>query len=307
MHLHNDTRPIKQIDKDNLEANRIFIQYPIPKICNLRCPYCFHSDYFNGRPDTVKYADIIGFTTEQFRIWMETHIYSNFNEIVIHFAGGEPFFSSNTQMISSIANYIPHQVKFDFLTNGLFNDLGSCVLEQIIRRIHRVGCTYHRDTLTFKQAALFHNNVKILRDLGIPVYVKELLHKNHLLDILKHRNYWRDQGIDFKIQDIQSADASPQGYNAKDLALIADEYKHQGHYCSCWQGWKSISIRGYDIAAGNVVACWLDPKIIGNVADNTLNLNFRVEIDDNLARRNVTGGDFQYSNKGTFDRDRKIC
>jgi len=195
--------------KDNVVGlSPLFLDVEISSGCNLRCPYCFHSDYFNGRPDTVKYADIIGFTTEQFRIWMETHIYSNFNEIVIHFAGGEPFFSSNTQMISSIANYIPHQVKFDFLTNGLFNDLGSCVLEQIIRRIHRVGCTYHRDTLTFKQAALFHNNVKILRDLGIPVYVKELLHKNHLLDILKHRNYWRDQGIDFKIQDIQSADPS---------------------------------------------------------------------------------------------------
>ena len=307
MNLHNDTRPTKEIDEENLNSKKIFIQYPISKICNLRCSYCFHYEYFKGRLDSIKYAHINGFTSYEFTTWMKTHIYPNFEEIVLHFSGGEPFFSSNTPAIFGIVNNLHHNVKIDILTNGLFDSFADYVVNQIKHRIYRIGCTFHRLILTNKQQALFHNNVKILRDFGINVYVKELLHKDHLLNILKHRDYWLDQGVDFKIQDIQNLDGSPTNYNIRDLALITDEYKHQGNYCSCWQGYRSISIRGYDIAAGNIIACWLDPKIIGNIADNTLNLNFRVEINTSHGRRNVTGGDYFYSNNGTFERDRKPC
>jgi hypothetical protein len=310
MSINDDNRPFKQIDDENLNSKKAFIQYPIPKICNLRCEYCFHQDYFQGRPDTVRYANNIGFTPDQFQLWMDTHIFPNFDEIVMHFSGGEPFFGSNWPTILGFFIWGEPRVKFDFLTNGLFED--SCIskhLKNNKHKIHRVGCTFHRKTIGNSQSLcrLFSQNVQALHDAGVNVYVKELLHKEDMLAILKHRNYWENQDVPFKIQDVQNLDGTYVDYNARDLALIDDEYEHQGHYCSCWQGYRSISIRGYDIAAGNVVACWLDPKIIGNVRDNTLDLNFRVEIDSSLGRRNVTGGDYPYSSEGTFDRDRRPC
>lgn len=311
MNINDDNRPLSQIDDENLNSDKIFIQFPIPKICNLRCSYCFHQDYFQGRPDTVKYADSLGFTLEEFGIWMRTHIYPNFNEVVMHFSGGEPFVPENMDKIFYTVIECLMSVKLDFLTNGLFNlDMLKSKLGMYLTKdtVHRVGFTYHREAMENKDnRSKFNKNILALHEMGVPVYVKELLHKEHMLSILKHRSAWLERGIPFKIQDVQNLDGTYMDYNARDLSLIDDEYEHQGHYCSCWQGYRSISIRGYDIAAGNVIACWLDPKVIGSVPDNTLDLNFRVEIDTSLGRRNVTGGEYPYSDKGTFERDRKPC
>lgn len=307
MNLHNDNRTLDQIDKENLSSDKVFIQYPIRKICNLRCSYCFHKEYFDNSPNVESYKNNRGFMSKEFYRWMDTHIYSNFNEIIIHFSGGEPFYNINIPSIRNVMSNV--DAKFDFLTNGIsINDSVLELLSKFKSKIHRIGFTYHRDVIEATSlSAKFNNSVMAVHNIGIPVYVKELLHKDRLLDILKHKRYWESLTIPFKIQDFQNLDGSPIYYNAKDLALIDDEYKHQGHYCSCWQGYRSISIRGYDIAAGDVIACWLDPKIIGNVADNTLSLNFRVEINKSLGRRNVKGDNYSYSDKGTFERDRKPC
>jgi len=309
MNLHHDSRPLQEIDTENLSSKKVFIQYPIPKICNLRCEYCFHQEFFQGRPDSVKYATTRGFTKDEFKLWMDTHIYPNFDEIVIHAAGGEPFHLTNRMVIEGIFQDIESRVRVDFLTNGLWDRKSLSHIKGHHEKIHRVGFTFHRKTIGKNDELVkrFHYNVLTLAQLGIPVYVKELLFKDKIMDILKAREMWALAGIPFKIQDVQPLDDSPQDYNFRDLVLIDDEYKHQGHYCSCWQGWRSISIRGYDIAAGNVVACWLDPKIIGNVADNTLSLDFGVEIESATGRRNVTGGEYSYSTEGTFNRDRKPC
>lgn len=313
MKLHSDTRPFDQIDYDNLHSKNIFIQFPIPKICNMEphyCPYCFHQEFFQNKENIQPYKDNIGFSIEEFDQWMLTHIYPNFSKIVVHCAGGEPFIPSNLDIISELFRFSYSRVRFDLLTNCMFT--GNRIPDWVNLhggRIHRIGCTFHRKVIGKRKDLCdrFDLNVHKLIDAGVKVYVKELLWKDELLDILRNRNRWIKRGVQFNIQDVQSIDGSPQNYNAHDLAFISDEYKHLGNYCSCWQGWHSISIRGYDIAAGDVVACWLDPKIIGNVKDNTLSMNFKVEIDESLRRRNVTGGDYNYSDKGTYIRDRKGC
>lgn len=305
--IHNDLRPIQEIEYENLNSNKVFIQYPIPKICNLRCKYCFHSEYFNKREDTIKYELIKGFTNDNFIAWMDKHIYSSFDKIVIHPSGGEPFFSSNLQEIKILTEITSSNVTLDFLTNGLFDSSVISFILTIKEKIHRIGFTYHTDSLNEKSIIKFKENVLTLNNHGISVYVKELFHKSDLVNILKRKTKWKKLGIKFKLQDFQNIDASSMKYNNIDLSFIDDEYKHQGKYCSCWQGYRSISIRGYDFDAGSVIACWLDPKIIGNIVENTLSLNFCVNIDTKLNRQNVTGGDFKYSSKGTFQRDRKFC
>ena len=107
-----------------------------------------------------------------------------------------------------------------------------------------------------------------------------------------------------KIQDFQALDGSPPDYSHYEISLVSNEYKHKGQYCSCWEGWKSIQIRGYDIGKGDVLACWLDPKIIGNIKNNTFNPNFKVYIDQLLGRRNVVGVPIKYNDRGTYNRDR---
>lgn len=307
MNLHSDNRTLDKINKENLTSSKIFIQYPIRKICNLRCSYCFHQEYFDRSPNVMPYANTRGFMSTEFKKWMETHIYTNFNEIIIHFSGGEPFYNINVPSIRNVM--FNTNAKFDFLTNGVsITDTTLDILSEFKSKIHRIGFTYHRDLeQSTTLSSIFEDNVMTVYNMGIPVYVKELLHKDYLLDILNRKRHWEKLNIPFKIQDLQNLDSSPVHYNARDLMLIDDEYKHQGKYCSCWQGYRSISIRGYDIAAGDVIACWLDPKIIGNVAENTLSLNFCVEINELLGRRNVTGGNYSYSDKGTFERDRKSC
>lgn len=297
--------------KDQHSKVRWFIQYPIPKNCNLRCEYCFHQKYFKlaatGAIRTNPKYDYYlhrGFTLEEWNLWFNTYIKPNSAETIIHLQGGDPFCEQNLPIIFEFMDNTNHVI--DILTNGLGNTLIlKNFFEQYKNRIHRIGFTYHRKTLSsLNMSSKFRRNVKTAKHEGINVYVKEILFKDEIENILKHREYWNQFGIPLKIQDFQALDAKPQSYTIKELNLISNEYKHKGAYCSCWDNWKSISIRGYDFSSGDVVACWLDPKVIGNIADNTFNPNFKVYIDTKLGRRNVIGVPTKYSNTGTYERDR---
>jgi len=289
---------------------RWFIQFPIPKNCNFRCSYCFHQEYFNRlasgeacAPEFSYYFDR-GFSLQEWNVWYDTHIRPISDETVIHLQGGDPFCETNLANTFSIMDET--DVKVDILTNGIGNPV---VLEGFYKRnknrIYRIGFTFHRKTITTQhEISRFSRNVKLAKKYGVNVYVKEIYFREELPKILEHREQWNKLGIPLKIQDFQNLNGDPTEYTSEDLNYISDEYKHKGQYCSCWEGWRSISVRGFDIGAGDVIACWLDPKIIGNIKANTFDPNFKVLIDTSLGRRNVIGVPIKYNDKGTYSRDR---
>jgi hypothetical protein len=63
--------------------------------------------------------------------------------------------------------------------------------------------------------------------------------------------------------------------------MIDNEYKHPIDSCACLKGYRNLHIRGYDMKdvypqGGDVIACWHDPSVIGNIKEDWYLPNFRI-------------------------------
>jgi hypothetical protein len=115
----------------------------------------------------------------------------------------------------------------------------------------------------------YEENILFLKEAGVNVYVKELLFVEERDAILANKQYWRDKGVCFKIQDFKGADKGKGSeeinkYEPIDLLYIDQEYRKPREYCECIKGYKNVLIRGgwHD---GDVLACFEDPAVIGNI------------------------------------------
>ena len=279
---------------------KIFVAYPISYDCNLRCSYCFHQERFETNftykrrftiPDYVRFRDI--------------HL-KNPEDIIVHFHGGEPFTDMNTNTICTFMRMTEIE-RADLLTNGLQKLENYKKILPFKDRINRIGLTFHRKMIAHipKLVKKYEEVVMFLYEHGVPVYVKELLFTELRDEIREHKRYWTSKGVDFKVQDFKGCDRGRSGeefgrYEAADYLLIDSEYKHGGEYCSCYKGYKNVLIRG-GWNDGDVLACFEDPKIVGNIQRNEYLPDYRIYKDGELGRINVIGVPENY--KGTWERD----
>ncbi|MDR3012547.1 MAG: hypothetical protein LBU70_04980 [Chitinispirillales bacterium] len=253
--------------------SKYYIEYPIPIRCDLRCGYCFHGEAWEldaaGKFED-KYTHTCPFTPRQFMKWRDKHL-ADGTDFIYELHGGEP--SCSHGVVLEILDTID-KGKFQLQTHGLGD---AEFYEALIKRkdkIDRIGFTYHRKALKGNGAvdAKFANNVLSVDRAGIPVYVKELLHPDLKDVILKNKTFWKSMGVEFRIQDFKGRrGCEPIPNTPEDYALIHHEYKHYGSQCACREGRKQVLIRGYDIFAGDVLACWNDPVVVGSVIDDWYN------------------------------------
>jgi len=290
------------------------VEFPIKFDCNLRCFYCFHSDYHNNRhPYTNGKRFERKFTLKQWEQWRDKFL-PDANEILVMFSGGEPFISENIILCREFMEHCRNPIyHYEFLTNGLFNKEDAEFLRGHISKIRRIGFTYHRKMVQNKPYLIerFYDNLNYIKILDIPVYVKELLRVEDRDAILEHKRCLKDKyGISLKIQDYKGdkrgLDFSEQRqYTDIDRTLVDMEYKHAaGFPCACLRGYHGIAIRGYDEYSGNVIACWHDPVIIGNIQDMQFNPNFIVNVLPD-GTKDVSGVPKKYA--GTNPRDLPVC
>jgi hypothetical protein len=151
---------------------------------------------------------------------------------------------------------------------------------------------------------LFEENVQYLHDQKVPVYVKELLFTDLRETIKEAKRRWREKGIEFKIQDFKGCDRGKdfselKGYTPEDYYLLDSEYKRGGIYCSCVKNYKNVLICGHAMS-GDILACFEDPKIVGNIQENCFHSNFQIYKDIVKGRMDVLGVPEKYW--GTWDR-----
>jgi hypothetical protein len=225
----------------------------------------------------------------------------------MHLHGGEPSTPLNTRYLERLLPELGPE-RIDILTNGLGDADAYKRIIGAARQVHRVGFTYHRRMIGVDGVATekFLSNVLRVRDMGALVYVKELLFLDLKAQTLEAQAWWKAEGIEFKIQDfkgtVRGEDfAELTRYTAADMALLSPEYVHEGAECACLRGYKNVIIRG-GWRSGDVLACWIDPCVVGNIGDCTYNPSARVTLDRAKGTVVVTGVPQVY--RGTYARDR---
>lgn len=286
---------------------KYFIQYPGYLVCNLRCSYCFHNkELITGLSSGGDPVDIGGpnFTVEEYITWRSTHL-KDAEEIVIHFHGGEPTMDVNISYIEKFFSKTKIE-KVDVLTNGVGPVSSYERLLKLKPQIFRVGFTFHRKVIGDNPVlkSTFVDRVLMLKKAGIPIYVKEMLFLDYKPEIIAHKRFWQMMNVPFKIQDfkgyIKGEDFTElHKYTTNDINLIDSEYFKTGTKCECLPGYRPIMIRG-GWQAGDVLGCWVDPIVVGNIKDNTYNPDYTVELTGD--KQKVTGVPQIY--KGTYEGDR---
>jgi len=271
----------------------------------LKCDYCFHCEAFELEKQgkfSDKYSDTCAFTPEQYMRWRDKHL-ADGTEFLCELHGGEISHPANTDLALQIIDTL-HKERFQIQTNGL----GClCFYKKLIERkakIDRIGFTFHRDAIGKNPAQIekFINNVNFVKNAGVTVYVKELLIPQNKAAILHNKDFWESKGVEFRIQDMKGyrgGEADTINYTKADLDLIHSEYKHFESICACRKDYKNVLIRGYDIFAGDVIACWNDPTVIGSIVVDWYNPNYKINRDENGV--NVSGVEKLY--RGTYPRD----
>jgi MoaA/NifB/PqqE/SkfB family radical SAM enzyme len=289
---------------------KYYIGFPYSQHCNIRCPYCFNKDFLDAVDNNdievlKKYRDNRTFTFEQYEDWRDKHL-SDGTEFILHLYGGEPFCSKNIDDVIDIISKVKKE-KIDILTNGVFNKNALKKLLPFKNKFHRIGFTYHR--MVGINDNIFERNVLKLHEAGFNVYVKEMLIIDFKQQILNNKTFWKFKNVPFKIQDFKGmikgySKEEYKKYTAMDNLLIDNEYKKPAKTCFCYSGYKNLFIRGFDIAdvwekGGDVIACWHDPTIIGNIIEDWYLPNHR--ITKNQKGYNIAGVDKLY--RGTHNKD----
>lgn len=265
---------------------KYYIGYPITFHCNLRCEYCFHSEFHKFVDEGVgqnHWREKTTFTFEDYRRWRNKHL-SDGTDFIMTLFGGEPFCKQNVENVFKIIETSDKE-RIDILSNGVCDNSIIQRLEKYKNKFHRIGFTFHRETLSGKDKLkeIFESNVMTVKSMGIPLYVKELMIVKHRDAIVENKRYWLSKGVEFKIQDFKGrvqgwSNEEYKKYTPIDNLLISQEYKH-GDICSCIKGYKNLFIRGYDMAdvwekGADVIACWYDPTVIGNILEDWYSPNY---------------------------------
>jgi len=288
---------------------KYYIEFPIPIRCSLKCVYCFHSEAFDLEKEgrfNDKYLDQRPFTLQQYIDWRNKHL-SNGTEFLCELHGGEMSHPKNQDDVLNIVDIFDKEI-FQLQTNGLGDGEFYRELCKRKAKINRIGFTFHREMIADKPEIVkkYIDNVMLCNSFGIKVYVKELLIKKMRDQILENKKFWIEKGIEFRIQDFKGYGRGKtfeeyQNYTNLDKMLISSEYKHKGTQCSCRSGYKNVLIRGFDIFAGDVICCWDDPCVVGNIMEDWYLPDYRIVKDFSKGHIDVQGIEKTY--RGSYPRD----
>jgi len=284
---------------------KYFITYPIFTDCQIRCPYCFHKKDFDNKNKCGP-----SFTVDEYLVWRDSNIVEDAEDIVLQFHAGEISTDYNTNyLVSKVLSKLDIEKTY-ILTNGLGSLDNYKKLLDNIKNLKTFGFTYHREILD-KNPSLkdrFYENIEYFKNNNIPMYVKELLILKYKEDILKHKSIMENKGFTFKIQDFKGYKLGEdfedfKKYTKEDIDLISPEYIHSGCFCECLKGYKNVIIRG-GWNSGDIIACWIDPCVIGSITENTYYKDFMIFLNKNKKILEVMLEDGEKIYKGNYYRDR---
>jgi len=244
---------------------KYYVNFPIFFDCDLRCYYCFSADSMNTNLPPVREV-----TTTDYCRFRDTFL-ADAEEIVVELNGGETFLPIN---VAAVTNFMrrtgPERIELQ--TNGLQSEDAYKALLPFKDRILRIGFTYHRKMIhsvpSYRRT--YERNVLMMRDLGFPVYVKEILFMDEREAILENKARWESLGFEFKVQDFKGSflgmsDEEIPRYTAEDWRLISPEYLREERDCRCKGGYKQLIV----MRDGTIISCYALQEPVGNMIECT--------------------------------------
>lgn len=242
---------------------KYYVNFPIFFDCDLRCYYCFSADSMNTNMPPVREVTVAHYCAFRDRLL------SDAEEIVVELNGGETFLPINVAAITSFMRRTGSEL-IELQTNGIQAKDSYRAIIPFKDRILRLGFTYHRKMIhtvpTYRRA--FEENVLMMRDLGFPIYVKELLFVDEREAIIENKARWESLGIDFKVQDFKGGSLGMSGeelpsYTADDFRMISAEYFRDDLDCRCKAGYKQLIV----MRDGTIISCFALQEPVGNMIE----------------------------------------
>jgi len=240
---------------------KYYVSFPIFFDCDLRCYYCFSADSMNTNMPPVRQVTATHYCN------FRDKFLSDAEEIVVELNGGETFLPVNVAAVTNFMRRTGPEL-IELQTNGIQSEDAYKTLLAFRGRILRLGFTYHRKMIhsipTYRRA--YERNVLMMRDLGFPVYVKELFFTDEREAILDNKARWESLGVEFKVQDFKGSFLGLSGeevvrYTAEDFKLISREYLRDDHDCRCKDGYKQLIV----MRGGTIIACYLIQESVGDM------------------------------------------
>jgi len=253
---------------------KYYISFPIFYDCDLRCFYCFSADSMRTNMPPVRKV-----TATDYNRFRDKFL-ADAEDIIVELNGGESFLPINN---AAVINFIKRTSdRIELQTNGIQPAEMYKTLLPFKDRIFRIGFTYHRKMIhtipSYREA--YETNVRMMKVLGFPVYVKEILFHDERAAILENKKRWEHMGVDFKIQDFKGSflGLSKDGvsdYTAEDQHLISAEYLHDQDDCRCKPGHKQLIV----MRDGSIISCYVIQEVVGNMIDGTYRANHCVSLN----------------------------
>jgi hypothetical protein len=121
----------------------------------------------------------------------------------------------------------------------------------------------------------------MMKNLGFPIYVKEILFHEDREAILENKAHWENLGVEFNMQDFKGSylDISGEGvpsYTPEDQVLISSEYIRNIRDCRCKNGYTQLIV----MRDGSIIPCYVLQEVIGNMVDGTYKPGYHVRMVD---------------------------
>jgi len=165
---------------------RYYVNFPIFYDCDLRCFYCFSADSMRTNMPPVRRVTATDYN--QFR----AKFLADAEDIIVELNGGESFLPINNAAVINFMKRTPDRIELQ--TNGIQPAEMYRTLLPFKDRIFRIGFTYHRKMIhtvpSYRDA--FETNVRMMKVLGFPIYVKEILFHDERSAILENKKDGKD-------------------------------------------------------------------------------------------------------------------
>ena len=255
---------------------KYYVSFPIFYDCDLRCYYCFSADSMMTNLPPVREVTVSHYCAFRDKFLADAE------EIVVELNGGETFLPINVAAVTAFIKGTTTE-RIELQTNGIQSGDAYRSLLPFKDRILRIGFTYHRKMIhgvpTYRNA--YESNVIMMKNLGFPVYVKEILFHEEREAILENKARWENLGVEFKIQDFKGTYLGVSGeglkeYTVEDIRLISPEYIRNLSDCRCKHGYTQLIV----MRDGKVIPCYTLQESVGNMVDGTYKPGYRVNMMD---------------------------
>jgi len=249
--------------------NQVEFSWEIHRVCNFRCPYCWHF----GRWEEFEKQNVYPGLDKLVSTWKR--IYDLYGECNLDILGGEPsIYPQINELLLELVKY--HRIAVTTNLSGDFDKLVKDIPDNLVDRI-KIATTFHP---MFAKLDEFLNKVKKIKK--IHRCVVYLAYPPHIKDLLKYKKIFEDNGLVFSVLTfwgMYDGKKYPDSYTDEEKKIIGisisarggekfqtEPFIPTGKLCNAGHRYGSIQPDGKVLPCGGA-ANTVKMDFIGNIFD----------------------------------------